>query len=220
MASDLGEKTPGKERRHKYQQKTHFEAKRMRPGRAELPVHHSEALWMATKAPRATLCGISTLPRANATSPCQVLGAKTRKFTPLKHTHTHIYKEISTKLEHKKATFTATQSHRSWMVRGRGGSKISALRVKKRSKQLGLWRENLAALCFNLLFRLSFYPLCFAKWIKDTLRSSFCIPLSSRSRGFVANVTHRCISNVLKGYLEKKYPLIGFTHPLPARLWK
>lgn len=92
MASDLGEKTPGKERRHKYQQKTHFEAKRMRPGRAELPVHHSEALWMATKAPRATLCGISTLPRANATSPCQVLGAKTRKFTPLKHTHTHIKK--------------------------------------------------------------------------------------------------------------------------------
>lgn len=225
----LVKKTPGKEKSHKYQQKTHFEAKGMRPGRAELPVHHSEVLWMATKAPRVRLCGIWTLPRANATSPCQVLGRR-QENPPTRW-------EISTKLEHKGHIHGYTKPKRLDGI-GLNGVYYVALMPQglKQRWKLGLrftfqekgrttvtLGENTVALRLNLSFWLSFYPQCIAKWIKDTLRSSmnaFCIPLSSCSTGFVGNVTHHRISNVLKGCLEKKYPLIGFTHPLTAEHWK
>lgn len=89
----LVKNTPGKKGSHKYQQKTHFGAKGMQPGRAKLPVHHSEVLWMVTEAPRVRLCGTWMLPRANATSSCQVLEG--RQENPL------TLREISTKLQNK-----------------------------------------------------------------------------------------------------------------------
>lgn len=104
----LVENTKGKKRRQKYQQKTHSEVKRMRPGRAELPVHHSEVLWMATEAPRVRFCGTWTLPKANVQPSCQVLGEDNK--IPLTLT------EMSTKLQYK--GHIRAQSHRGWMVQG------------------------------------------------------------------------------------------------------
>lgn len=81
-----------------------------------------------------------------------------------------------------------------------------ALHSKKRGTQPWLWRGNTVALCLNLSFWQSFYPLCIAKWIKDTLRSSknaLCIPLSSCSTGFVGDVTHHWISNVWKAVWKR-----------------
>lgn len=89
----LMKSTPGKKKSHKYQQKAHFEAKGMRPGRAKLPVHHSEVLWKATEAPRVRLWGTWTLPRMNAASSCQELRERQENPPTLR--------EISTKLQHK-----------------------------------------------------------------------------------------------------------------------
>lgn len=62
-------------------------------GRVQHPVHHWEALWIATEAPRVRLCGIWMLPKVIATS-CQVLGGR-QANPPLR------LREMSTKLQNK-----------------------------------------------------------------------------------------------------------------------
>lgn len=68
--------TPLEKRGATCQQKAHFRGKGLESVRAEHPVHHSEVLWMATKASETLAGGGSTLPKANASSTCQVLNRR------------------------------------------------------------------------------------------------------------------------------------------------
>lgn len=197
----------------------------MRPGRAERPVHHSEVLWMATKAPRVRLCGIWTLPRANATLLCQVLGS--RQENPPTCT------EISTKLQNKGHIHGSTKQQRLHGI-GLNGVYYVAL------KPQGLRKRWKSGLCFTfqekghrtvtlgeiqspcaLIYHSDCHStLCLSPSELKTLLEAQWAPFVSHylpvphSLWTALRITESVMS--WKGCLEKKYPLIEFTHPLTS----
>lgn len=195
------------------------------PERVQFPVHHWEALWIATEAPQSeTLWDLGV-----AKSDCHILSSIRGKTSKSPQGLEKCQQNCKIK-----ATFMNAQSSGSWTVQkalcctestrleAKVEVRMLALHSKKRGTQPWLRRGKYSYPVPQSII-LSFYPQCIAKWIKDTLRSSknsFCTPLSSCSTGIVGNVTHHRVSNALKGSSEKKYPLSGFTHPLTRQLRK
>lgn len=187
-----GWKTPREKREsHKYRQKPDFfKAKRTQVGRAGAPRSSSrKCCEKAPEGPVVGLCGSWTLTKHER----HVLLANMRE-QPRKYPHVLALK----------ATSTATSSPR----------------VARSSLNGDIRRRNTARIRRSgLSFWPSSCPMRTAERIKDTLRrsmSSFCAPISFVRKALKGCVMHRWIRNGLKGCLEKKYPLVGFAHPLTA----
>lgn len=104
--------TPPEKRGATCQQKTRFQGKGLKSVRAEHPVHHSEVLWMATKASK-TLAGGGggfNVAKSECFIDLPSIKQKTRKSLP----HSEKYQQNW----RIKATFMGTQSNRSWMLEG------------------------------------------------------------------------------------------------------
>lgn len=148
------------EKSHKWQQKRRLEVEWLRPGRVPLPVHHWEALWIATEAPRVRLCGIWMLPKVIATS-CQVLAG--RQANP-PHPPSPRLREMSTKLQTKGHIHGNTKRWKldgtegimlHWIhkVGGEGGSQDACFTFQEKGHTTVTPEGgNTVSLCSNLSF--------------------------------------------------------------------
>lgn len=93
VASDLGEKHPGEKGEPQISTKATFWGKEDATWESRAPCPSLGSAMNGYRGPRVGLCGSWTVPNANATSSCQILGK--RQENPL------TLKEISTKLQDK-----------------------------------------------------------------------------------------------------------------------